>query len=55
MTNNKLIYYFKTLVNTPPLLVIKGTKSKHTLLRSKATTSFHNHREVLETEVINPN
>jgi len=54
MTSNKLIYYFKMLVNTP-LLVIKGTKSKSTPPRSKATTSFYNHGEVLWTEVINPN
>lgn len=54
MTNNTLIYYFKMLVNTP-LLVIKETKSKNTPPCSKATTPFCNHREVLQTEVINPN
>lgn len=56
MTSYKLIYYFKMFVNTPPpLLVIKGTKSKNILPCSKATTSFRSHIEALQWEIINPN
>lgn len=55
MTNNKLIYCFKMLVSTPPLLAIKGTKSKNIPPHSNAAPSFCNCREVLQIEVINPN